>query len=103
MPGPYESLFVIKESTARIVEHIDSLKDEGLLGPDIAEIHKLMAAQVGAATCQSVMLNLAQREMLAASRSEKVRIKLEKKLIDNLDSQPCTTAQKNLRNEAPEG
>ncbi|HEV2990462.1 MAG TPA: hypothetical protein VG759_18650 [Candidatus Angelobacter sp.] len=80
MPSAYESLLVIKESTSRIAEQLDCLRASGLLAPSIAEIHKLMALQVGAATCQSVMLNLAERELKMASETEKARLDLEKRL-----------------------
>ena len=80
MPSAYESLLAIKESTAWITEHIDFLKADGLLSSNIAEILKLMTTQVGAAACQSAMLNLAEREMRRASESEKSRLELEKRL-----------------------
>jgi hypothetical protein len=82
MPNAYESLHVIKDAAAQITEHIDHLKTDGLLGPDVAEVHKLMAQQLGSATCQSAMLNLTQQEMRTASDSEKARLTLEKSMAE---------------------
>src|SRR5205809_8102839 len=80
MPNAYESIHVIKDAATQIAEHIENLKADGLLGPDMAVVHKLMAQQLGSATCQSAMLNLAQQEMKTASESEKARFALEQKM-----------------------
>ncbi len=83
MSNPYESLHVIKDATAQIVEHIKNLALDGLLEEELSQIHKLTAEELGAAVCHSAMLSLVRREQQIAATKQQERLTLTKKLADS--------------------
>lgn len=78
--NPYQSLATIGEAVRQITEEIESLKAEGLLLPEFAEIRRLAIQQLRAEVSHAATMSLAGRELENATAAEKQRIEREGRL-----------------------
>lgn len=76
----YESLATISQAADQITANIETLKADGLLLPDLAEIWILFVKQVRAEVSHAAVLGISDREQKNAVTSQNQRIEIENRI-----------------------